>query len=266
MTPENHPWNHAAANVWAAVFLAAGVLFLVFIYVFAFIRSSRKGRAWPLHRLCLWVFGASTAIFGILASSPAKIQSDFVAHMTSHLLFGMLASILMALATPVTLILRALDVKRARKLASFLKSPPLRVVTHPAAAAVLNVGGLWLLYATGLFGAMHEDPYWYFVVHAHIFIAGYVFSSAILGNEPNPHQSSYVFRAIILILALAGHSMLSKYIYAHPPASVPVLQAQEGAMLMYYGGDAVEAILIWAFCRKWYDAARPRANRAQVKG
>lgn len=186
--------------------------------------------------------------------------------MVSHLLFGMLAPLLMALARPVTLLLRALDVTHARKLASLLKMPPLRFVTHPAVAGILNIGGLWLLYATDVFGKMHANPFCYLSVHGHLFIAGYVFSSAILGNEPNPHPSSHIFRALILILALAGHSILSKYVYAHPPAGVPASEAEAGAMLMYYGGDAVEALLIFFFCRTWYVAVRPRPRLPQVKG
>lgn len=266
MNMNGSPLNHGAAGVWAACILAAGMAGLAILYILAFIRSHRRGRSWPPHRLILWLSGASAAIVGIFTSSPAQAHAGFVAHMVSHLLFGMLAPLLMALARPVTLLLRALDVTHARNLASLLKMPPLRFVTHPAVAGILNIGGLWLLYATDVFGKMHANPFCYLSVHGHLFIAGYVFSSAILGNEPNPHPSSHVFRALILILALAGHSILSKYVYAHPPAGVPASEAEAGAMLMYYGGDAVEALLIFFFCRTWYVAVRPRPRLPQVKG
>ncbi len=39
----------------------------------------------------------------------------------------------------------------------------------------LSVGGLWLLYGTGLFGAMHY-PVVHAIVHAHVTTAGYLFT------------------------------------------------------------------------------------------
>jgi putative membrane protein len=134
-------------------------------------------------------------------------------------------------------------------------------VIHPVTAAVLNVDGLWL-YTTGLYPAMHEHPALHLVVHAHLLLAGYLFTFSIVGVDPAPHRLGYGYRAAVLVLYLAAHAILAKYLYAHPPVGVPTGQAHRGAMLMYYGGDAVDLGVIVVFCRQWFIAARPRPGRS----
>src|SRR6478736_3909588 len=48
-------------------------------------------------------------------------------------------------------LLRALPPARARRVSAVLRSPVPRVVGHPVVAGLLDAGGLWLLYTTGLF-------------------------------------------------------------------------------------------------------------------
>lgn len=98
----------------------------------------------------------------------------------------------------------------------------------------------------------------YVIVHFHVFLAGYMFTISMIYVDPIPHRFSFLYRAIVLMIALAGHSVLAKYIYAHPPAGVQVEQVELGAMLMYYGGDAIDVVLIFILCRQWFHATRPQ--------
>lgn len=180
--------------------------------------------------------------------------------MMGHLLLGMLAPLLVALAAPMTLLLRTLKVHAARKLSRLLQRRLIRFFTHPIVASFLNIGGLWLLYTTSLYTAMHTNLLLHIFVHMHVFIAGYLFTISLLYIEPVSHRFSFQFRTIVFILALAGHGILSKFIYAYPPDGVPVAQARSGALLMYYGGDAVDLLLIFILFRHWYQSARPRTR------
>lgn len=105
---------------------------------------------------------------------------------------------------------------------------------------------------------MHGNSLLHLVVHLHVFLAGYVFTISVLYVDPVFHRKSFIYRAIILIIALAGHGILSKYIYAHPPEGVPIAQAEIGSMVMYYGGDVIDAMIIFILCLQWYKAVRPR--------
>jgi putative membrane protein len=187
--------------------------------------------------------------------------------MGGHLLAGMLAPLLLVLSAPVTLALRTLDVVPARRLSRLLRSRPARVVAHPITAAALSAGGMWVLYTTPLFEAMQTNPLLHLLVHAHFLAAGYLFTAAMIGIDPRPHPPTRQLLAVVLVLALASHSILAKYLYAHPPAGVAALDAQQGAELMYYLGAWIEAAIIMIFCAEWYRAAGRRlAAASAVRG
>lgn len=101
-------------------------------------------------------------------------------------------------------------------------------------------------------------------VHVHIVAAGYLFTAAMVGVDPDPRRPARPVRAIILIAFLAAHGILAKFLYGHPPAGVPAADAQAGAELMYYGGDLVDLALIAVFCRQWYDATGPARRGPRV--
>ncbi|MCM3651020.1 cytochrome c oxidase assembly protein [Metabacillus litoralis] len=250
--------HHGSGNSFELILVLLFVMTLI-IYIFATVLSSRRHKRWPLDRTAFWVFGvlcASSAIVGPLAN---RAHIDFTAHMLGHLLFGMLAPLLLVLAAPMTLVLRTLNVNSARRLSRILKSWPVRILSNPIMASFLNVGGLWVLYTTDLYGAIQRNIILHVLVHLHVFFAGYLFTVSMIYIDPTPHRTSFVYRAIVLVIALAGHGILSKYIYNHPPSNVPLEQAELGSMLMYYGGDVIDIILIYILCLQWYRANRPRA-------
>ncbi|MFB5195952.1 hypothetical protein COJ96_05145 [Bacillus sp. AFS073361] len=232
------------------------------IYLYAAILSKRRKRSWRSYRIVKWITGIFCALAAIIGPLATRSHSDFTAHMLGHLLLGMLAPLLLVLASPMTLILRTLDVKHARTLSHILKSNPLRLITHPLTASFLNVGGLWVLYTTSLYQTMEQNELVQIAVHLHVFLAGYLFTGAFIYADPNPHRTGYIYRSCVLIIALACHGILSKYIYAHPPMGVPIDQAKTGGLIMYYGGDVIDLILITILCYQWFKGTRPRTNKA----
>jgi putative membrane protein len=176
--------------------------------------------------------------------------------MVGHLLMGMLGPMLLVLSAPITLALRTLDPIRARRLVKVLASAPIRFVSHPVAAAILSLGGLWVLYSTSLFTATHDHPAVHAIVHTHILVSSYLFTAAIIGIDPNRHRVGPVYRAVVLVLFMAGHRALAKQIFADPPLGVPVDQAHVGAMVMYYGGDILDLVIILTLAYQWYISRR----------
>ena len=64
-------------------------------------------------------------------------------------------------------------------------------------------------------------------------------------NRPRP-----AVRAAVLVAVAASHAVLAKHLYGSPPAGVPPTSAEQGAMLLYYGGDAMELVLAALLCRR----------------
>lgn len=234
---------------------------LVFIlYIAAVAISNKRHKPWPRNRILCWTTGVLFAASSVAGPLAERMHADFTWHMVGHLFLGMLAPLLMALAAPVTLLMRTLNIGQARKLSKFLRSRPLQLLSNPATAALLNIGGMWLLYTTELVTLMHEYTLLHLLVHAHLFLAGYLFTVSIIYIDPAPHRTPFLYRAIVLIAAMAGHGVLSKLIYAYPPSGVPAQQAELGGMLMYYGGDIIDAAIVFLLCLQWYRATRPRLS------
>lgn len=220
----------------------------------------RRGPSWPVHRTMLWLAGIAVTGAALVGPLPRQAHHDFTVHMLGHVLLGMLGPLLLVLAAPVTLALRALPLHWARRSARLLRSAPVVALTHPVIAALLNVGGLWVLYRTGMYAAMLQDTGVHVAVHAHVFAAGYLFTHAMIGPDPAPHRGTHAMRAAVLVLALAAHNILAKTLYAHPPPHVSADQAHTASQLMYYGGAPIEVALIVLLCHHWAACARHRGD------
>ena len=234
--------------------LGLALLVAGWVYVVAARRTS-----WPTGRTVRWLLGVASATTGVAVSAGPH---DLRAHVAGHLLLGMAAPLLMVTAAPVTLALRTLPRTRARALARLLRSRPVAVVTHPAVAAVLDVGGLWVLYRTELLAAAPAA-----LVHLHMVLTGYLFAFSLVGRDPAPHRPALGVRAGVLVAAVAAHDVLAKLLYAYPPPGVPAATAEAAGELLYYGSAPVHLVLFVLLGREWAAAQvrvarRPRARRA----
>ena len=237
------------------------LLFLAFLlYPLAAALTSLRYKAWPLHRYFFWSIGLFCIAIVFTGPLADFAHNNFTGHMWAHLLLGMLAPLLLLLARPMTLLLRSLPISAARKVSSILKSLPFRLLSNPVTAFILNIGGLYLLYMTSLYELMHQSLIAYALIHLHVFLAGYLFTASIIYIDVTSHHLGYLFRSIVLIVSLAAHKILSKLIYAYPPVGVPREQAEAGGMIMYYGGDIIELVIIAILCGQWYKATAPRKS------
>lgn len=253
----DHTTTFSLSGMIPSLILSSFFCLLLLLYIGAVIFTNRRYKRWPLHRTVCWSIGTLLALIAVIGPVSYS-ESDFTTHMLSHLLLGMLAPLLMVIAAPVTLLLRTLSTPKARRLSALLKSWPSRIVTHPIFASIMNIGGLFVLYTTELFALMHTNGLIEFIVHFHVFIAGYLFTVSIIYFDPIPHRKSFLYRAIVFILALASHGILAKVIYGYPPVGVPSVQAELGAQIMYYGGDVIDAVIIIILCSQWFKATKPR--------
>jgi putative membrane protein len=133
----------------------------------------------------------------------------------------------------------------------------------PPAAALLDVGGLWLLYRTRLFAETEHNAFLHAVVHAHVVAAGLLFSFAVCQLDPVRRRWSLAVRGGALLAAGAAHAVLARLLYASPPPGTAFTgdDLHTGARLMYYGGDLVEAALAVALGVAWYTTRERRDTR-----
>jgi putative membrane protein len=246
---------------WSA---ATGALIVLALYTSGAARLRRRGDAWPWWRDLSVTLGSAGIAVAALAPLPG---GEFTAHMLQHLIVGMLAPLLLVLARPVTLALRALPPGRTRRgLVAVGRSGPATALVFPPAAASLDVGGLWLLYRTHLFAATHDHPWPHGLIHLHVLTAGVLFSAAICQLDPLRHRYSVPFRSATLVAAGTVHAVLAKSLWVTPPPGTAFSPADlhTGAELMYYGGDLAEIGLAVVIAAQWYAAGGRDLRRSRA--
>lgn len=244
------------------VYLLWGLPFIVAIvmYIIAGVASNHRYKYWPIYRTLFWILGVSSTASVFIGPLANRAHMDFKTHMLGHLLLGMLAPLLIVLASPITLILRTLNVTLARRISHIHKSWLFCILANPIVTTLLNIGGLWILYTTDLYAMMHHNILLYLAIHFHVLFVGYLFTMSVIYFDPKPYRFSFIYRAFVLLIALSCHNILSKYIYSHPPSGVPRDQAEFGGILMYYGGDTIDIILIFILFFQWFKSIRFRVS------
>jgi putative membrane protein len=231
-------------------------------------RLRRRGVRWPVTRAAAMLAGSLCAAAAVLPPIASR-DEVFPAHVAQHLLLGMAAPALLALSAPVTLTLRTLPRHPRRILLRLLHSFPVAVLTAPApataTAVILNLGGLYVLYLTGLYQAAEHDDLVHAAVHVHMFLAGCLLSWAVIGLDPVRRRPGTWVRLTALIIAAAGHDTLAKLIYAWnlPVGGGPIAGRHAGAELMYYGGTVIEVALAAVVMAQWYLASGRALTRTR---
>jgi putative membrane protein len=248
----HQPHLLALAGTFILVLLTIG---LWFVYLLG-VRGQRRARkGWSCWRLGSFSLGCALLV---IALSPPMVEwghSDLRGHMTQHLLLSMFAPIALMLGTPGTLLLRSVSVTRARRITAFAGTRPVRYLSHPLTALLLDIGGLYLLYLTPLYQLSFNEPLVHVWLHLHFVLAGYLFCWSIAGPDPAPHRPGMLLRLCVLFVAIAAHSILGKllYAYGYPQESGhSMVEIEAAAQLMYYGGDLAELLLALVFFTTWF--------------
>ena len=222
-------------------------------YGAALIRLRWRGDRWPASRAACLVAGSLCVAAAVLP--PISSHDEFFpVHAGQHLLLGMTGPAFLALSAPVTIALRTLPRGPRRLLLRILHSRPAVVLSAPATAVLLDIGGLYALYLTGLYSAAERNELVHAAVHLHMFLAGCLLSWAIIGVDPIRRRPGIKARLAALIIGAAGHDTLAKLLYAHnlPDGGGTITGRHAGAELMYYGGTIIDLALAIIVMAQWY--------------
>lgn len=252
--------QHATHNGYGELLITCCALLVLALYLAAAYLQRLDGRRWSTWRTACFTVGI--VMLG-LALTPAMAEfahRDLRGHMIQHLLLGMAAPLGLVFAAPVTLALKTFPAAVGRKIVAFLQSRPVWLISHPTTALLLNVGGMYLLYLTPLYAVTLTSPLLHVLVHVHFIMAGCLFTWAIAGPDPGPRRPSPAFRLFILFVSMATHAILAKLMYAYGwPRGTghDLVEIQQAAKLMYYGGDLTELVLVVVLFANWFRTVKP---------
>ncbi|EXF25402.1 copper resistance protein CopD [Nesterenkonia sp. AN1] len=196
--------------LWVAI-----VVFLAAWYVLAMLRMRRRGDSWSLLRAASWLFGLLVLLW-VTSGGPAVYGMVlFSGHMIQHMTLTMVAPIFMVMGSPVTLALRALDVRTdgtrgpREWILWLVHSRFSKIVTNPIVAAVNFAGSLLIFYYTPIFGLVLEFHVGHELMIFHFLATGYIFALVLIGQDPLPARPAHPMRLIILLATMVFHAFLA---------------------------------------------------------
>lgn len=236
---------------------------LATLYLLAGRAAVLRGRPpWPAQRTAAWL-GATALGLAVTTGPIARAARDsFPLHTAVHLVIGMLVPLLLVLGAPVTVLLRSVPARVGRRYSRLAGAIPFRLLAHPVTALALAAAPMAVLYWDGSFLHLLHEPVLGPLLHLHFLASGALFAYAVVGVDPNPHRAPAGVRAAVIVAAIAVHGVVSKHLYSTAGQRGLPPDTEQAAQLMYYGGDAVHALLLVVFCAQLYREGGRRLERA----
>ncbi|MEA2608052.1 MAG: hypothetical protein QOJ75_295 [Chloroflexota bacterium] len=213
--------------------------------------------------------GAMAAIAVALISGIGRYDTSlFSVHMVQHVLLMLVAAPLLALAAPVTLVLRLSTAStRRRWILPILHSRPVRVLAFPVTAWIIFAGVMWASHFSGLFNAALEDPLVHDLEHVLFLSSALLFWWPAVALDPAPWRMPHPGRLLYVFLQMTQNTFLAvvllnvpTVLYAHyatlarPWGPTPLEDQQLAAAIMWVAGDLVFLTAIMVLVAGWMRA------------
>jgi putative copper resistance protein D len=235
----------------------------------------------PRRRTVAFLAGMLAIAFALISGIERYDTILFSVHMIQHVLLMLVAAPLLALAAPVTLVLRLSSAEtRRRWLLPILHSRVVRFLAHPIVAWLMFASMMWATHFSPLFNASLEDPLIHDVEHMLFLSGALLFWWPAVALDPAPWRMSHPARIGYLFTQMTQNTFLAVVIlnattvlYPHyaslvRPWGMAALEDQRlAAGIMWIVGDAIFLTAILAVVAGWMRAeARNEAREDRRAG
>ena len=243
--------------------------------------AAHPGNPVPRRRTVAFLAGMLALAFALVSGIGSYDTSLFSVHMVQHVLLMLAAAPLLALAAPVTLVLRLSSPgTRRRWVLPVLHSRVVRFMAHPVTAWLMFAVMMWATHFSPLFNASLEDPVLHDIEHALFLTGALFFWWPAVALDPAPWRMSHPARIGYLFTQMTQNTFLAVVIlnatsvlYPHyatlvRPWGIAALDDQRlAAGIMWILGDAVFLTAILAVVAGWMRAeARNEAREDRRAG
>ncbi len=199
-----------APEVFFAVFIAVAAVW----YARSVHRLHARGDRWPRLYTAAWYAGLIVVLITTQTGISRYGEVMFSVHMAQHMLLSMVAPPLLALGAPITLALRYLPSTGPQPgarggrawLLAILRSPVMRVLSHPLVGLGLFVFSTFGLYFSGLFTALMSNHAGHLLMLTHFLITGCLVFWPLVSPDPLPHRPGHGARMFLLIILVPFHA------------------------------------------------------------
>jgi putative copper resistance protein D len=213
--------------------LAIPLLLMAAAYLWAVRHVDAAHPAHPVPRARIVAFLAGLAAIEIALQSVVERYDTtlFSVHMLQHVLLTLVASPLLALGSPITLLLRVTRAGfRRRFILPILHSRVVRVLAFPVVSWSVFAAVMWGTHFSPLFERSLEDPFIHDLEHLLYLTAGLLFWWPAVALDPAPWRMPHPVRAMYLFLQMPQNSFLALAIYS---ASAPLYAHYAGLGLTW---------------------------------
>jgi putative copper resistance protein D len=243
--------------------------------------AAHPGNPVPRRRTVAFLGGMTALAVALLSGIGAYDTALFSVHMVQHVLLMLVAAPLLALAAPVTLILRVSSSEtRQRWILPVLHSRVVRFMAHPVTAWVMFAAMMWAIHFSALFNASLEDPFVHELEHALFLSGALLFWWPAVALDPAPWRMSHPARIGYLFTQMTQNTFLAFVIlnanavlYPHyatlvRPWGMSAIDDQRvAAGIMWIAGDVIFLTAIMAVVVGWMRAeARDEARADRRAG
>ena len=191
----------------------------------------------PRSRSVAFGAGLLALAFALLSGIDRYDTTLFSIHMVQHVLLILVAAPLIALAGPVTLILRVSSpATRRRWILPVLHSRVMRVLAFPVVAWLSFAVVMWAAHFSPLFDAALEDPLVHDFEHALFLGTALLFWWPAVARDPAPYRMNHPARIGYVFLQMTQNTFLSVVILG----ASGVLYAHYRTLVIPWGGDPLD--------------------------
>lgn len=191
----------------------------------------------------------------------------FSVHMVQHILLVLVVAPLLALAAPITVILRVSSPStRRRWILPILHARLTRLLAFPVTAWVLFASVMWTSHFSALFDAALEDPLIHDVEHGLFLSTALLFWWPAVGVDPAPWRIGHPARIMHVFMQMTQNTFLAVVIlnapvlYPHyatlgrPYGIDPLADQHLAAGVMWLAGDGIFLAAIMTLVAGWMRA------------
>ncbi len=222
----------------------------------------------PRRRSVAFGLGMGAIAIALLSGIDAYDTALFSVHMVQHVLLTLVAAPLIALAAPITLLLRVADPgTRRRWILPVLHARVTRMLTFPVVAWLAFAVVMWVSHFSALFDAALEDTLVHDLEHVLFLGSALLFWWPAVAQDPAPWRMTHPVRAMYVFLQLPQNTFLAvvllgatNALYPHYVTMTrawgpsPLEDQHLAAGIMWIAGDAVFLVAILAIFYGWMRA------------
>ncbi len=253
-------WSFDPTVAVPLAILAAG-----FLWAVRHVDRAHPTNRVPRSRTFFWLLGLAT-IFVALQSPIERYDTTlFSVHMVQHVLLMLFAAPFLALAAPITLLLRTVrPTTRRRVVLPILHSLPVRIVTFPVVTWVLFAVVMWGTHFSPIFERSLEEPTVHQFEHLIYLVTACLFWWPVVALDPSPWRMREPARILYTFLQMPQNTFLGlaiisagRPLYAHYATlgldwgPAPLADQQMAGAIMWVLGDLVFLVAILGIVVGW---------------